>query len=155
MQETLYAIHPLLPDLKVNEDGTEVIWRGKLLKISIRNDERYKTIIRRVNFNGRTYRVSRLVCECWHGMGEVDQKVRKYDVTAGDHFNNLFWATQSEYVKNHQFKFITCKAKIQPEHYDNVMLRLKAGESMTSIAKSYNATAMAVHRVKKKVLAND
>lgn len=85
-----YRFHPILEQLKCNEDGTDIRVNNEPLRIKTEPDGR-----RYIHVNDRRITVIRIVCECWHGMPEnMGRAARRIDEAAGDHYSNLHWGKQ-------------------------------------------------------------
>lgn len=65
-----YRYHPEIEGLKVNEDGSEVIYCGESLSINQLKSTTRKDPMKYVYFNSKTCSVAKLVCESWHGMAD-------------------------------------------------------------------------------------
>jgi hypothetical protein len=65
-----------------------------------------------IYFNGKNYRVSRLVCEAFHGPSPFDGAVVMHidDDQTNNKPENLKWATQKENLNTESFKTY-CKAR--------------------------------------------
>lgn len=151
-QELLFAIHPVLKDLKINEDGTEIYWQYEKLTIKTqcrknRNNYKYRT----VNFKGRTLMVTKLICEAWHGMRDSDQHVQRHDGYENDHFKNLYWGDQG----GHQRSLTTNAkrsglSKVSTTDIPDVLKLIKKNQTLVYIAMIYNTSAMSIYRIKKR-----
>jgi len=151
-QELLFAIHPVLIDLKINEDGTEIYWQNKKLAIKTcypKNRGNYS--YRHVQFKSRTHRVTKLICEAWHGMRDGDQHVQRYNGYENDHFKNLYWGSRGGHMKK-----LTKNAKrsglskINNNDIPEILKRIKNNETLISISISYNTSVMSIYRIKKR-----
>lgn len=141
------AKHPIL-NLTVNENGTKIIFEGKELQILTYKQPRQQYVRRQVNFASQTQGVAKLVCECWHGMREdMSQQVHRIDKNPdNDHYTNLYWGKRGK-IRTSRTK--RCKSsKIKKEEIPTICQRLKNGESLRNIAKSYNTSDMSIYRIK-------
>lgn len=146
-----YRYHPEIEGLKVNENGTEVIYLGeKLTPKTLKRTER-ESSMRYVYFLGRTHSVAKIVCECWNGLSENPRWYATRKIKAdGFHYNNLFWApcgTNPEAKKRKQHK----NSKIAKEDIPVIEKRLKAGETLKAIASDYGTSDMSISRIKKRM----
>lgn len=144
--------HPILEGLKVNEDGSEIIYCGEKLRTYKMNRTARNSDTQLVSFNGSTFSVARIVCECWHGMA----KTLEYNATRiknenGFHYTNLYWAKKGVNTNYDQIKFPRAKSsKIPESDIPKIVKRLKKGETLKSIAKDYNTTDMSISRIRKR-----
>ena len=149
--------HPILEGLKINEDGSEIIYLGEKLNPmkmnrTARNSD---TII--VNFDGRTSSVARLVCEAWHGLApNLDYNATRVEPAKGFHYKNLFWAKKGVNPNYDKIKFPRVKtSKISEDEIPKIVERLKNGETLKSIAKDYNTTDMSISRIRKRYVKTE
>lgn len=145
--------HPIL-DLIVNENGTLFIYKGKELEIKEYSATRSNYKIRHVNFGGHTQGVAKLVCETWNGMREtMDQSVHRKDRNPeNDHYTNLFWGVRGKIRTNRTKR--AANSKIKKEEIPTICKRIKNGESLKNIAKSFNTSDMSIYRIKKRFIVN-
>jgi len=69
--------HPILEGLKVNEDGTEIIYLGE--KVASKTYNRKGNIIQMevISIKNKSVTVMRLVNECWNGTAENADYITK------------------------------------------------------------------------------
>lgn len=152
-----FRYHPILEDLKINEDGSEIIYRGEKLNIvKMTRTARKKTDHQSVHFGGRTYSVSRLVCEAWNGLAEnIDMYAIRLDNNKGFHYSNLFWAKRGFNPKiNEVERKRSSRSKIPESEIPKIVERLKKGEILKTIAAEYNTSDMSISRIKKRYVKN-
>lgn len=143
--------HPIIEGLKINEDGTEIIFFGeKLYRQEHRRSERKSSMLV-VHFNNHTYSVAKLICEAWHGMAENrDYVATRIKEDKGFHYTNLFWAKKGtnpniKSLKNKRSKL----SKISKDDIPKIVKRLKKGDALAAIAKDYGTSDMSISRIKK------
>ncbi|WBX72925.1 hypothetical protein PG913_08415 [Tenacibaculum pacificus] len=144
-----YKYHPEIEGLKVNEDGTQVLYCGELLEVNTLNRKIRKSDMLYVYFNRKTYSVAKLICEAWRGMADNPRWYATRKIKAnGFHYTNLFWApcgTNPEAKK----KARGTRSKIKKEDVPVIEKRLKKGETLKRIASDYNTSDMSISRIKK------
>ena len=123
--------HPHL-DLIINEDGSEIIYKGKSLKI---NEYPYagRNYTRRiVHFMSYSHSVPKLVCEAWNGMRDSpDLTVHRRDKDPeNDHYTNLYWDKRGK-VRTARTKRAST-SKIKKEEIPDVIDRIASKEPLTS-----------------------
>ncbi len=153
----MFRYHPEIEGLKVNEDGTEIIYFGEELKARgfDRKEREADTLV--VHFLGRTHSVGKLICECWHGMRENSgQCATRKDKKKGFHYTNLYWAKCGTNPAAALGEVKRSKlSKIRKEDIPAIEKRLRKGESLNSIAADYNTSEMSISRLKKKLTCNN
>lgn len=144
--------HPIIEGLKINEDGSEIIYLGQKLIGKKINKTKGNTDTVLVNFNNYTLSVARLVCEAWHGMPEnCDLNATRIEKEKGFHYTNLFWAKKGVNPNYDKIKFPRAKSsKIKEEEIPKIVKRLEEGETLSSIASDYNTSDMSISRIKKR-----
>lgn len=152
----MYRYHPLIEGLKVNEDGTEIIYFGEKLKAVPINRKSRPCDTLLVNFDNRTLSVAKLVCEAWNGLApNLDFCATRIDPAADFHYKNLFWAKKGHNPQYHRIKFPRAKSsKIKEAEIPTIVKRLKAGETLKSIAADYDTTEMSISRIRKRYIKN-
>jgi len=147
------ANHPILK-LIVNEDGTRMWYNGKKLDIKTYKTERDNYPVKRVAFASRTHSVAKLVCEAWNGLREEMTQVvhRKDKDTLNNHYTNLYWSKRGNIHTSRTAR--DYRSKVKKNELPQVLKRLEAGETLNKIAKSYNTSDMAIHRIKKRFMLN-
>lgn len=149
--------HPILEGLKINEDGSEIIYRGEKLNPMGMNRTARPTATKIVNFEGRTISVARLICEAWHGTApNLDYNATRIDNSKGFHYSNLFWAKKGVNPNYDKIKFPRAKSsKVPEDRIPEVVERLKKGESLRSIALDFETSDMSISRIKKRYVKKD
>ena len=144
-----YRYHPEIEGLKVNEDGSEVIYCGESLDVRrLKRSERTSDMLY-VYFKNKTYSVAKLVCECWHGLADNPRwYATRKEKDKGFHYTNLFWAPCGTNPQARNSKRGTT-SKITEADVPAIEKRLKQGETLKSIAKDYNTSDMSISRIKK------
>lgn len=106
--------HPILENLRCNEDGTEIYLKGRKMQI-----KELATGSRYIHLYDRRITVLRIICECWHGMPDtLDQAARRIDETAGDHYTNLHWGKQG--LTQNSAKLRKYATKITEAEYNEI-----------------------------------
>ena len=140
--------HPIIEELLINENGTEIYFKKVLLR-TFENDKTRENPTLKVNFLNRAHSVAKLVCEAWNGLREHSaQRVSKIDNLSDNHYSNLQWREgSSNGVENF-------KQKIKPDDIDNIIELLKNNKP-TEIARMYGVHAATIYRIKKKYVEED
>ena len=146
-----YRYHPEIEGLKVNENGSSVIYCGETLEVKKANRKERKNDLKHVYFIGRVHSIAKLVCECWNGMSENPRwYATRLEKEKGFHYTNLIWApcgTNPERKKNKRGSH----SKILEDDIPKIIKRLKKGDTLASIAKDYNTSDMSISRIKKRM----
>ena len=144
-----YRYHPEIEGLKVNEDGSEVLYNGEPLDVGkLKRKERESDMLY-VYFKNRTYSVAKFVCECWHGMAENPRWcATRREKAKGFHYTNLFFAPCGTNPEKQNAARGT-RSKIKKQDVPKIEKRLKAGEQGKDIAKDYGTHPMSISRIKK------
>lgn len=144
-----FSTHPLLKDLKVNEDGSQIYWRGNLLDIKSYKPNRNNYAQMIVNFNSQTHTVIKVVCEAWNGMRETpNQAVKRKDFNPNNnHYTNLYWGDRGG-TRTKKTKRVKT-SKIKESDIAEIIERIDAGEPLAKIAKFYHTSDMSIHRIKR------
>ena len=139
-----FRYHPIIEELKVNEDGTEIYFNESLL-LPFANDKNRLNPTIKVNFNSKGHSVTRLVCECWNGLSQhIGQRASKIDPSLGNHYSNLEW---KEGASNGVAIFLQ---KIKPEQHDDILELIESKMPVIKIAKLYDVDSATIYRIKKK-----
>jgi hypothetical protein len=123
--------HPIIKQLYCNEEGTELLYNGKVLNISysIRNGKKESGT---VSINGIKRSASTVICECYLGMREDKSffPVRKDGNASNNHPHNLSWGkrrgvfkiTENQvkeldkaFAKGADIKKLAAKYKVSPQ----------------------------------------
>ena len=147
-----FKTHPIVTDLKINEDGTQLFLKGQPLypKDYKAKGRHYNQKL--VNFNGKTHTLSKLICEAWNGeRPELAMVVKKRDFNPENyHYTNLYWALRGGMRTKKTKRSKT--SKISEKDIAVIIERIEAGDSLRVIAKAYNTSDMSIHRIKKNYL---
>lgn len=137
-----FRYHPIIEDLKINEDGSEIYLQGKLIHTNISNRERAFPNAK-ANFNGKSYSVSKLICEAWHGLRpNIAQFASRVDLKKGFHYSNLEWR-ESPNTGIERFR-----QKLSPEDIEDIIQRLKNGDTTKEIAIDYDVTPAKIRLIR-------
>ena len=144
--------HPILEGLKVNEDGSVIFYGNEKLRTYKMNRTARNSDTLLVSFNGSTYSVARLVCECWHGLAEsLEFNATRIINEKGFHYKNLFWAKKGVNANYHKIKFPRAKSsKILETEIPEIVKRLDKGELAKTIAADYQTSEMSISRIRKR-----
>jgi len=118
--------HPILENLKVNEDGTTIIFNGEELRIKEYKLKHAKEPSLYVKIKEKQCTVKRLVCECWHGLPPNRYSAaRRVDQYGNNHYSNLYWGkrgmTKQVAATSKQYDQQKKKAKISKELYEELL----------------------------------
>ena len=149
--------HPVLEGLKVNEDGTEIIYLGK--KLEPKSYERKSKSIDMlvVNIRYKVITVMRLVNECWNGECEnLDYITKKIDYEKSNHYSNLCWSKKGVGLShnNNSPKFGT-KPKFSESEYLELKKEIYPGEKITEFLKRKKVSTKAFYTAKKRYEQTD
>lgn len=149
-----YRYHPEVEGLKVNEDGSSVLYLGESLDVKDSGRKERETDLKYVYFKRRTHSVAKLICECWHGMADNPRWFATRKVKAnGFHYTNLFWAPCGTNPEKKDAKRAK-SSRISKADIPKIEARLKNGETLKAIAKDYNTSDMSISRIKKRMQNN-
>jgi len=118
--------HPILENLKVNEDGTTIIFNDEELRIKEYNLKHAKEASLYVKIKEKNCTVKRLVCECWHGLPPTRYSAaRRVDQYATNHYSNLYWGkrgmTKQVAATSNRYDQQRKTAKISEELYKELV----------------------------------
>jgi hypothetical protein len=151
-----FRYHPIIENLKINEDGTKILFNGESMDIKAQKLPHTKVVRRIVNVNRKTVNTIRLVCEAWHGVAPTgEHAARRIDEKLGDHYSNLCWGKKGmtvSSVKEHEW--IDKIRKMTPDVYETIQQRSKT-QSVRSILKELNISATIYQRYKNKHVKKD
>lgn len=149
-----YRYHPEIEGLKVNEDGSIVLYLGESLDVREAQRSSRETDLRYVYFKGSMYSIAKLVCECWNGMSDNPRWCATRKIKAkGFHYTNLFFApcgTNPEAKSRKRGK----NCKIKETDLPAIKRRIKKGgpkNTLKAIAKDYGVSDMSISRIKKSI----
>jgi len=87
-----FRYHPIIENLKINEDGTVIELNGTPMNIKEQKLPHLRRIRKIVYVGAKTVNTIRLVCEAWHGIAPSgEHAARRVDEDKGDHYSNLCW----------------------------------------------------------------
>ncbi len=138
--------HPIIKNLKINSDGTNIIYNEKVLRI-FEYDKKDRPM-RMVSVNRKSYTVAKLVCEAWNGLPEDEKMIAKHKYCfTDDHYRNLYWGKRGEN------KLVRSKlSKISSEDIPVIIDRIKKGDTLKKIAADYGTSDTSIGRVKRRYL---
>lgn len=148
-----YKKHPIL-ELDINENGSSIVFNGKIITPTPYKDPAKNFPIIRVNFGGRHHQLAKLICEAWHGMREnmTDTVCRLDKNPENYHYTNLAWGKRPNTVTARTKR--SKLSKIKPAEIPSIVKRLQAGETIRNIAKSLNCGKSAIGNIKDKYVTN-
>ncbi|MCT4580807.1 MAG: helix-turn-helix domain-containing protein [Flavobacteriales bacterium] len=140
MSELKYKYHPVIPDLKISEDGTSIIWKDA--PVLIRNYTKNGKVYPRVNIIGRTFMVSRLVCYTFNGPPPENESIVKHIHGDSNHYKNLMWELSGSNNPLIQRK-MSEKDKIEAARL------LKKGKTKKAVAEQFKVSISTIKRLKR------
>ena len=146
-----YRNHPILENLKVNENGTSIIYHDEALTSKTYERKGNTIPMEIVAIGSKTVTVMRLVCECWHGMSEnIGFIVKKIDPSKGNHYSNLCWSIQGTgYSHNTKSNFNTTP-KFTEKAYRKLLTEKDPNETLTAFLKRKKVGSKAYYSAKKR-----
>lgn len=149
-----YRYHPIIENLKVGEDGSEILLNGQPVIIASDHPEHMRNPRKIVRFGKKNVTVIRLVCEAWHGISPTgEHAARRIDEAAGDHYSNLFWGKKGMTISSAK-GVVQPTAKMNPEVYASIMKRSEK-ESIKSILKELDISENRFYQYRKKHVKKD
>lgn len=145
-----YRQHPLIEGLKLNEDGSQIVYKGCLLTVRIYRPKNRNVSILKVYLANKNFTVAKLICECWNGLRPSRKYcIKKRNQQAGLHYSNLYWeiiGAGNLLTGSLRDKF----SKVKTEDLPIVISRIKKGHRLMDIAKDYNTSKMSISRINQK-----
>ena len=142
-----YRYHPIIENLKINEDGSEILLNGEPKKILIQQLKHTRKTRKVVSLGLKTINTIRLVCEAWHGVAPSgEHAARRVDENAGDHYSNLYWGKKgmtTSAVKGH--KWNSRGKAMTSELYAEIEKRIET-EKISHILKDMQISAGAFYK---------
>ena len=143
--------HPVLEGLKVNEDGTEIIYQGKKLEPKTYERQGKSIAMETVGIRYRTVTVIRLVNECWNGECEnSDYITKKIDYNKSNHYSNLCWSKKGVGLSHDNSPNFGTKPKFTEQEYKDLKDEIKDGETITDFLKRKKVSTKAFYTAKNK-----
>ena len=144
-----YRYHPIIENLKVSEDGSEILRNGQAVIIASDHPEHMRNPRRIVRFGKKNVTVIRLVCEAWHGISPTgEHAARRVDESKGDHYSNLFWGKKGMTISSAK-GVVQPTLKMTPDVYANIIKRSKK-ESIRAILKELDISENRFYQYRKK-----
>lgn len=141
-----YKYHPILENLRVNEDGTSILYHGKPLEAKAYERKTNTVPMEVVTVNKKNVTVMRLVCECWHGLSENRAYVvRKIDPAKGNHYSNLCWSKQG--LQSPNFNTLP---KYTKEEFEQLQAERDRNESVAAFLRRRNISEKTYYAAKKR-----
>lgn len=137
MKELEFRYHPIIKNLKVNEDGSEILMNGQPVIIASDHPKHMRNPRKIVRFGKKNVTVIRLVCEAWYGVSPTgEHAARRVDEQAGDHYSNLFWGKKGMTI-NSAKGVVQPTLKMTPKVYTEIITRSKTA-TIKAILKEMN-----------------
>jgi hypothetical protein len=144
-----YRYHPIIENLKVNEDGSEILLNGEPMKINVQKIAHMRNERKVVCINRKNVNTIRLVCEAWHGTAPTgEHAARRIDEVKGDHYSNLFWGKKGMTLSAAKGAIRPSK-KLTTEVYQSI-LKKNEKESVRAILKDLNISENRFYQYRKK-----
>lgn len=139
-----FRYHPEIEGLKVNEDGSEILWNENPVEPKIRDKGPGKHATKYFYFKNKQIGLAKLVLECWKGVTPDPELMPKHiDENHNNyHHSNLIWGP-----KGGNKKFAP---KLSKEQISQILTKLAAGQSGYSLAKEYGVTRGSIYQLKSK-----
>lgn len=149
-----FRYHPIIENLKISEDGSEILMNGSPVTIASDHPEHMRNPRKLVRFGKKNVTIIRLVCEAWHGIAPTgEHAARRVDEAKGDHYSNLFWGKKGMTLSSAK-GVVQPTLKMTPEVYANVMNRSKK-ESIRAILKELDISGNRFYQYRKKHVEKD
>jgi hypothetical protein len=149
-----YRYHPIIENLKVSEDGSEILRNGQPVIIASDHPVHMRNPRKIVRFGKKNVTVIRLVCEAWHGISPTgEHAARRVDEAAGDHYSNLYWGKKGMTLSAAK-GVVQPTLKMTPEVYANIKER-SATESIRAILKELDISENRFYQYRKKHVEKD
>lgn len=138
-----YRYHPEITGLKVNQNGTQVIFEEKEQEVKVRKSGNHP--FRFIYIKGHVLGIARLVLECWKGMPPIPKLTAKHidGDYANYHYENLEWANVGG---NSKFP-----PKLTPQLENEIMSKHRDGVSTCELAREYKVARNTIQRLIKRV----
>ena len=152
--ELEFRYHPLLENVKVNEDGSIIIRDGIPLNIVSRQLPHTRNVSKVVYLKRTGVNTIRLVCEAWHGISPTgEHAARRVDEAAGDHYSNLYWGKKGMTLSAAK-GVVQPTLKMTPEVYANIKER-NATEPLRAILKELDISENRFYHYQRKHVKKD
>lgn len=149
-----FRYHPIIENLKISEDGSEILMNGSPVTIASDHPAHMRNPRKLVRFGKKNVTIIRLVCEAWHGISPTgEHAARRVDEAKGDHYSNLFWGKKGMTLSSAK-GVVQPTVKMTPEVYANVMNRSKK-ESIRAILKELDISENRFYQYRKKHVEKD
>lgn len=155
--------------LMVNENGTKLIYQGKVVKINFIKPRRHRNGYYVAHLHNKLLYIHRIVAEAYLiNKKPVAYKwvLHKNGNTLDNHFTNLMWGNSK--VFNDNYKQLIKEGVVKPiiteeyrgsstisyEEAVKIAQRLDNGEFAKDICKEYNVSEMSIARIRKRYCKN-
>lgn len=166
METEIWAKVPSVPEYEASNLGRirRVPWVGKMpyggerkyggtptYGVWRKDESRYA-----LTFRGKNYKVSRMVCEAFHGPPPSGKPICMHvdEDPRNNRPENLKWATQKENLNCEKFKARKRFAarKMRDEQILEAVLRVLSGEKTVSVARRYGVASCTISNYKRSLL---
>lgn len=149
-----FRYHPIIENLKVNEDGSEIIYLGKSLISKTYTRKENSIPMQVVNIGRKIVTVMRLVNEAWNGVAEnADFITKRIDEDKPIHYSNLCWSKRGQGISHRSSKNFNAP-KFNAEQYKELLTEIKKAETITAFLKRKNISTKAFYTAKRKYEKN-
>lgn len=151
-----FRYHPVIENLKVNEDGSQLLLGDKELRIYADKLPHMKRERRVVSLCGKMVNTIRLVCECWHGSAPTgEHAARRIDETKGDHYSNLAWGKKGMTISAAKTNDWNNRGmSMTPKLFAKIQKRIE-NEKVTVVLKELKVSQTTYYNYRKKHVEKD
>ncbi|WP_432221287.1 hypothetical protein ACRASX_11215 [Flavobacterium sp. TMP13] len=144
-----FRYHPIIEDLKINEDGTVILLRSQSINIYQHAHAKTKKGRRVVTINQKTVTVTRLTLEAWQGVKPTgEMTARRVLEDGGDHYSNLCWGKTGSTSSNQKDNpAIAAKRIMTKEVFDDIRSRYPK-ETIKSLCQEYGVSQSGYYKSK-------
>lgn len=149
----------------VNQDGTDIIYKGKKLKSHLIKSKRHSKGYYACSINGKSFYIHRIIAEAWVSNPRpiyYKMVIHKNGNTLDNNYKNLLWGDAGTLYKtrvklnipgigmNRSDKTYRGSSSISYEDALKIARRLDSGELAKDICKEYNVSEMSIARIRKR-----
>ncbi len=169
MEYKEFKLKGIKEPVKVNEDGTEVYYKGKLLNQYHIKSNKHSNGYKCCSIKNTQYYIHRIVAEAWvPNLHPVSHKlvIHKDCDTLNNHYDNLIWGDNKTVYKirvkqnipgagvSYRDQTYRGSSKISYEEAIRIANRLDNGEPANAICKEYDVSEMSIIRIRKRYCKN-
>jgi hypothetical protein len=149
-----FRYHPIIENLKISEDGSEILMNGSPVTIASDHPAHMRNPRKLVRFGKKNVTIIRLVCEAWHGIAPTgEHAARRVDEAKGDHYSNLFWGKKGMTLSSAK-GVVQPTLKMTPEVYAEILEQSKT-QSVKAILKEMDISENRFYQYRKKHVEKD